>query len=176
MKKYILLLIPLLFLMAQCHKTPTPTPDPEPDLPPATQEGKGTIGCYINGKPWVPKSYIAIGSPKYLEVVFDKFDNNYFGLTAIIDGSLNQSLKIEAYNTRLGMNIAQKIGPYQFLNFDFGNCATFIIDSTNTSNNYINITKLDTVKNIVSGTFGFRAINKCRDTVKITSGRFDTHF
>ena len=172
MKKYLIFLIPILFLMAQCHKTSTP--DPEPDLPPATQEGKGTIGCYINGKPWVPKSYIAIGSPKYLEAVFDKFDNNYFGLTAIIDVSLNQSLKIEAYNARLGLNIAQKIGPYQFLNFDFGNCATFIIDST--SNNYINITKLDTINNIVSGAFGFRAINKCKDTVKVTSGRFDVHF
>jgi len=35
------------------------------------------------------------------------------------------------------------------------------------------ITKLDTMKQIVSGTFYFNALNSTGDTVKITNGRFD---
>lgn len=27
----------------------------EPELPPETQEGKGTFGCKVNGKIWIPK-------------------------------------------------------------------------------------------------------------------------
>jgi hypothetical protein len=44
-----MLAAPPLAMMPACRKH-TETPDP---LPPATQEGKNTFGCYIDGKPWV---------------------------------------------------------------------------------------------------------------------------
>ena len=46
----------LLFIASSCHKTPDP--NPEPDLPTATQEGKGTIGCYFNGVPWLREYFL----------------------------------------------------------------------------------------------------------------------
>ena len=171
MKKYLIFLIPFLFLMAQCHKTPTP----EPDLPPATQEGKGTIGCYVNGKPWVPKPYIAIGVPHYLEVVFDETRNNYFGLSAIKDGTFTEYLTINVFNAKIGDNNIVTRNIESFYNSNKGNgCAEFYLDTTKIRT--MTITKLDKANKIISGAFELTAINKCKDTLIITKGRFDTTF
>ena len=173
MKKYLILLIPLLFLMAQCHKSPTP--DPEPDLPPATQEGKGTIGCYINGKPWVPKSYISIGGPKYMEVVYRESDSSFFALSANIDGSLNQTLYLRAYETKLGDNKLSKRSLHEYIDYHYpSNCEAFRMDTTKIRN--LKITKLDKTANIISGSFELTVANQCGDTLKFTQGRFDTQF
>jgi hypothetical protein len=45
-------------------------------------------------------------------------------------------------------------------------------------NNFMTILKLDTVNNIISGTFQFDAINENddTDTIKIREGRFDVKF
>jgi hypothetical protein len=47
-----------------------------------------------------------------------------------------------------------------------------------TPNNSLTILKLDTVNNIISGTFQFDAINEedDTDTIKIREGRFDVKF
>ena len=173
MKKYLIFLIPFLFLMAQCHKTPTP--DPEPDLPPATQEGKGTIGCYINGKPWVPKPYIAIGVPHYLEVVFDESRNNFFGLEANKDGSFAEQMNIYVQNASLGRNTIIRFNAESFYNSNNGNnCFRYYLDTIKPR--ILDITKLDKEKKIISGTFEFTAFNNCKDTINITKGRFDTYF
>ena len=67
MKKYILLLIPLLFLMAQCHKTPTPEPEP-----PTFQN---TFSCFVNGKFWQayqpPSGAIITSNPGKVWVIYD---------------------------------------------------------------------------------------------------------
>jgi hypothetical protein len=49
--KYLLLISTVIFLAASCNKDDTPPPEPE--LPPLTTEGLNTLGCYINGEPWV---------------------------------------------------------------------------------------------------------------------------
>jgi hypothetical protein len=46
--KHLLLTITLAVLLFSCCKKKTDT-DTTPTLPPATQEGKNTFGCYING-------------------------------------------------------------------------------------------------------------------------------
>lgn len=61
----------LIFMATACHKAP---PEPEPDLPPETQTGAGTIGCYINDKPWWPKWYFVVGGTPFLEAVFNPLD------------------------------------------------------------------------------------------------------
>jgi hypothetical protein len=40
----------------------------------------------------------------------------------------------------------------------------------------LTITHLDTINQVVSGTFQFKAVSKIGDTVKITNGRFDVHY
>ena len=44
------LLLSLLLMMGRCKQ------DPIDPLPPATQEGRSTIGCYIDGTKWLPYS------------------------------------------------------------------------------------------------------------------------
>jgi Family of unknown function (DUF6252) len=173
MKKYLILLVPLLFLMAQCHKTPTA--EPEPDLPPATQEGKGTIGCYINGKPWVPKPYIAIGISQFLEVVFDESKDNFFGLYGRKDGTLNERIAIFSFNTKLGDNTIAKNDSESFYNLTNSNgCVRYYLDTSKVRR--LTITKIDKVKKVISGTFEFTANNNCSDTLRFTDGRFDTKY
>ena len=50
MKKSLLLFL-IFALFFACNKDDEPTPEPE--LPPLTTEGLNTLGCYINGEPWV---------------------------------------------------------------------------------------------------------------------------
>jgi hypothetical protein len=40
----------------------------------------------------------------------------------------------------------------------------------------LTIIHLDTINQVVSGTFQFKAVSKIGDTVKITNGRFDVHY
>ena len=104
---------------------------PRKDPPPATQEGKGTIGCYINGKPWVPKPYIAIGVPHYLEVVFDESRNNFFGLEANKDGSFAEQMNIYVQNASLGRNTIIRFNAESFYNSNKGNnCFRYYLDTT----------------------------------------------
>ena len=178
MKKYLIFVFPLLLLLAYCHKPPEPEPNPEPDLPAATQEGKGTIGCYINGKPWVPKPYIAIAIPQFMEVVFDENRNSFFGMQVQKDGSLQESLSVFAYGAKIGNNlIVPHNGAAFFDSSDKNKCkgSNYFLDTT--TNRLLIITKLDTEKRIISGTFEFTAISdKCKDTLKFTKGRFDANF
>jgi hypothetical protein len=163
-----------LFLMAtSCHKTPDP--NPEPDLPPETQTGAGTIGCYINGKPWWPKPYVSIGIPQFLEVVFDESRDNFFGLNARKDASFSEHLNIYVVNASLGSNIMVSRNSDSFYNSkNKNNCELSYLDTTKTR--ILVITKLDKINRIISGFFEFTAVNNCKDTLRFTQGRFDSKF
>lgn len=178
MKKILFLLSFCCFLMAQCHKTATP--DPEPDLPPATQEGKAIIGCYINGKPWWPKPYLTV-SQKFLQVCYGCGGPQSFGLSGLIPNGKNSgSLTVYVpFNAKKGDNeIYYDKGPssYVFVAYDSSfvkYCSDgFRLDTTKTRR--LTITKLDTIGiGILSGTFEFTAFNTCGDTLRFTQGRFD---
>ena len=159
----------LLLMAVACHKTPEPEPNPEPDLPSITQTGAGPIGCYINGKPWVPKPYIYIIGPKYFSVSYRLWDNGSFYLAAYRDRS---SIKLHFYNAKLGDNMLTLDNINEYVDFDYPNgCVIFQVDTMSVRN--LVLTKLDTSKHIFSGTFEFTACNKCGDTLRFTKGRFD---
>ena len=168
----------LVLMASSCHKTPTPEPNPEPDLPIATQEGKGTIGCYINGKPWVPKPYLCVACESYLKVTYDVNRNNFFALSSnnYIKDSIDQLLRFYVYNSVLGIN--------KIIYFPEGILRGYIGDITKTKAYYLDTTqlnivklnKIDIEKNIISGEFQFTAISDKKDTIKVTSGRFDTKY
>ena len=50
--KTLMYCLPILLLFSGCKKE-----TPEETLPPATQEGKNTAGCLINGQAFIAKSY-----------------------------------------------------------------------------------------------------------------------
>ncbi len=167
-----------LFLMASsCRKAP----ELEPDLPPETQTGAGTIGCYINGKPWWPQPYLSIGTNPYLEVNYGGTNPGlfYLGSKFKAEGISSSYLEIfvkpwakkgdnEIWYTSSSGNIFVSYDTVAYKN----PCGGFRLDTLKTRR--LTITKLDTIGvGIISGTFEFTAFNTCGDTLRFTKGRFD---
>jgi Family of unknown function (DUF6252) len=139
--------------------------NPDPDLPLATQEGKGTIGCYINGKPWVPKPYLCVVCIPYFRV--DRMlREDSMTFSAAKSG---QYMEFEWKSVRLG--------EYQILNssvfLDANAGKSYDLDKNRS--NKITLMKIDSVNGIIAGTFEFTAIDKkSKDTIVVTKGRFDS--
>lgn len=175
MKKVAYFIMLVLFpLLMQCQKN---DPDPIDQLPPITQEGKNTFGCLLNGKAWTPKgnngtsNYRVSYDPTYAGGSFDLRTYRYPDKS---DAQLY--LNIFAFNL-------SSIGVYSFDNKKlYGttyidgktNCRYASRDSLSTyTSGYLNITRLDLQKGIISGTFEFTLAEPGCDTIKVTEGRFD---
>jgi hypothetical protein len=167
-----------LFLMASsCRKAP----EPEPDLPPETQTGAGTIGCYINGKPWWPKPFFRTWSSPYLEVTYGGANPGLIYLDAFIPNGTNSSslnLLVKPWAKKGNNEIWYDPSPGGniFLSFDTTafarGCGQFRLDTLKTRR--LTITKLDTIGiGIISGTFEFTAKDQCGNVLNFTQGRFD---
>ncbi|MGN6438873.1 MAG: hypothetical protein ACTHMM_20180 [Agriterribacter sp.] len=64
---------------SQCRKNKT-DPNTPNGLPPATQEGKNTLGFLLNGQPWTPKGFNGTAN---LSIDFDEgFNNGIVGVAA----------------------------------------------------------------------------------------------
>ncbi len=127
-------------------------------LPAATQEGKNTCGFLLNGAVWLPK-----GDNGYPNLNF-YYDENYRGGTLGISGYRYETNRRSTF--AFGGNNITKTGIYK-LNLSIEHLAQFSIDDNSgyciyewydtipNHNAYLNITKLDKQKRIVSGTFEF---------------------
>jgi len=185
--KYLLLISTVIFLAASCNKDDTPPPEPE--LPPLTTEGLNTLGCYINGEPWVAEipPLSEITGLRHLEAFFHPVlvnppRENYLGMRAKRrnkDGSLSQTLIIELLNVQdEGIyNLTYSDKTYRDLSY---NCSTQFFKLDTTTLHEVNLLKFDSVEifgsryKIAAGTFEFTAINhECKDTLRFTDGRFD---
>ena len=188
MKKYLLIFISFFVVLLSCKKDGIDL-HKYVGLPDATQSGEDIFGCLANGKPWVAGSdYLTItpkvgGSydepqfltnwiPYYLRISAknlkkDKVSDNviidqniYFDFSPIIKKGIYQSfadfdnIKVELWNTGKTTSI-----------YEIDSLAPF----------YLEITKLDTVNNFVSGIFDFKVkrISDEKDTIRLSHGRFD---
>ena len=170
----------LVLMASSCRKAP---PEPEPDLPPETQTGEGTIGCYINGKPWWPKPYLTIGTSPYLEVTYGGANPGLFYLDASIPvskgvGAASLTIIVQPWAKKGDNEIWYDSSPGGniFLSFDTTafarGCGQFRLDTLKTRR--LTITKLDTVGiGVISGTFEFTAKDQCGNILNFTKGRFD---
>lgn len=175
MKILHLILILTLALNTSCNKEDDEPQNPVDQLPPATQTGKQTFGCLINGKVFLPDNF-GSGRPN----AFYQF----------VDGAY--TLGIHASNKRgeellsvgLGALDIQLIKESQYmLNSEIsGNFygiyllgGGLSLDTTTTNNNpgTLTITNFDTEKFIISGTFEFTVFDNEGNEIKITDGRFD---
>jgi hypothetical protein len=185
----------LLALLAGCKKEDTtPKPDPLPyplsELPPATQEGKGTFGCVINGEPWVAYA------PWHL---FGKlratYDEEHYGLDYNRRLTLSALRVISSYDwnkdsiySSIGFNINPIIGEghYDIRNLQVHKLSHIVYEPGPTKRYeldtlapfHIYITKLDTVKKIVSGSFemDLRRTIDTSEVLRIRYGRFDAWY
>ncbi len=165
----------LLVVNIQCRKSSS-----QPNiLPPVTQEGMNTFGCKVNGVVWVPyfQCTILTGGCKELgfRVYYQDTTNKlpiYFTLDVqrLISDTLFTSFGMYTDGQQINNtgNVIDSVlviytrGTTQYSNL-----------LPNLKTGAFNITKLDTVNNIVSGTFSFALHDISGDSVVVTDGRFD---
>jgi hypothetical protein len=185
MKKLPLFLTSLLCLtifLSSCKKHVVQPVNQLSLLPPATQTGANTFGCLVNGQAFVPGgsifsapfiqcNYIFTGGGYNLTVAATNKENTnlYKGVIVatdslqVVEGQTFTFNKFKSGNADASYTLYPDIGIIQY-------------ETTNKVSGSLWITKLDTIHQIVSGTFNFNAINSALDTVKITDGRFDMHY
>jgi hypothetical protein len=149
--------------------------DPKPlteleKLPAATQVGKNTFGCLVNGKAWVPKSssdfqavsqgFLQIGATLNLEA--GQFQ--IIGITANFPLADNEKFDLAS----------TKESTADFSVFSNNKLCEYKPSDTFWGNLLIN--KIDFQRYIISGTFEFSTVTSGCDTMKITNGRFDQRY
>jgi len=164
MKKVLLC---LLVLLASCKK------DESSPLPKATQEGKNTFGCLLDGQVFLPTSSHNIFQPiRPLRGLF-----------------LRREIGIQAYGEQgqmyLALRDAFRPGTYTLGETATGNYASLnrsmgMFYTSSTRGGSLTLTRIDTVARVVAGTFEFSALDYYRGgtggTITVTSGRFDVTF
>jgi hypothetical protein len=147
----------------------------ESSLPPETQEGKNTFGCYVDGDIFLA-------------------DESFFGLVHPVAASYKNStgyLTIEGINGHSGTSPVAGIVTIRMLNvFDQGDFSLIYEPRDDgrgmgghywgnknglflAENGILTITKLDTINRIVSGRFYFTGRDSTEKVTEITKGRFD---
>ncbi|MBL7829253.1 MAG: hypothetical protein JNJ57_21640 [Saprospiraceae bacterium] len=183
MKRHILLLIITLYglLVFSCRKPETPI-DP---LPPATQEGANTFGCYINGEPWVAEiaPYVLDPSVHKLEFIYDEpntglLDRYYFqmGASRVNDTTYDFIILSFMPINNIGEIDISNLSVFgSGLHLDYLTPKGYEVDVM--LHHEFKLTRLDMVNNICSGLFSFTALSNSRqDTIHITDGRFDVKY
>jgi len=136
-------------------------------LPAETHEGKNNIGCYVNGNLWAAYNNKSPFMSPDIWAALTKDDNNIELLIGAERRALGTSLGFSILNPKENETLTiNKIGFHLIEN---GACSGVYENCGS-----IFITKLDTIKNIVSGRFSFTL--KCKDSisvVNVTDGRFD---
>ncbi|MBN8682020.1 MAG: hypothetical protein J0L99_05190 [Chitinophagales bacterium] len=172
---FILLLAALSF--SACEKEKTPPTELE-KLPAATQEGKNTFGCLVDGKAWTPKwgGLINPGITPYYNNVLGRFT---------IDAAhySNQKLSSGVWITGDSIwgpgvyNLVHPLLSYIHIDSACGSSGPQSHEYHDNINGTIQITRLDVSTGIISGTFEFDAVSEtCQDTVHISDGRFDIKY
>lgn len=151
-------------------------------LPPATQEGKNTFGCLVNGEAFTPKGS-NLGGP--ILSSFYQFINRpsgtgfYFNISAsnkqseLIKGiSLNAENTIIAEGNKYILKGDKVFSSFSILKLD----KTDKFSTTDLFRGELYISKFDESKQIVSGTFWFDALNEKGEKVEVREGRFDVKY
>lgn len=176
----LLLLLPLLALRC-ADKRNDPKPTPPETLPPATQEGKDTFGCLVNGKVWlpaVPFTYPLFAAPAKKTTLW--VGNGYFFLWARRQNDKeSSSIKFDfchgdfhGVGTYILSSPPQTCGSTSFDNYVAN--ATYYVDPL--PDNVLTINVYDTTRRIIAGRFQFTGVAAPGDTVRVADGRFDLKF
>ena len=176
--KFLILGSLVIFFMISCKENEEDKPD-KFAMPPLTSIGANTMGCYINGSPFVADikydSYMGGGrmSP------FIAYYEHKIIYTDFLDNDMDNSdiSLVFFFNDTIGMyNIPgyTDYGVTEFTDFSYLGGKTFkvIMDEPH----WVKISGYEENK-FISGTFRFTGVNKdAGDTIRITNGRFDIAF
>ena len=161
-----------------------------PGLPDATRTGANTAGCLLNGKAWVAdKDYFWSTRAIYAQYG----DNHSIGKDRRLILNLDRELSYDGseleINERISITIKpliktglQLISNFETAEFKFyainKGQGTKIYELDNRVVPYLNISRLDTLNKVVSGTFDFRLkrAKDSNDTIRLSKGRFDAFY
>jgi hypothetical protein len=157
-------------------------------FPAATQSGKNTFGCYIDGVPFIPYSTLygnvipVTASYYYDSSAVNQTPAGFFSVEGI-DVLAPQKMNGGIFIQRVGLFAPGQYrisapspcaDPYQCDGGGYENSPTddfYSIDSGT-----LNITRLDTLNKIISGTFNFSVRDSAGNTRQITGGVFDVKY
>ncbi len=175
MKKILTAALSILLLTTACKKEVT-------ELPPSTQTGANTFGAKVNGQIWGPQGFGPIPANDILEarlmpnkdIIINarnfasspnefEFEIYLKNVTAPGAYQLNQTVPYPTSAANYGYYVKRNLTPKN----------EWITSATNTG--VVNITRIDSVAMIVSGTFQFNALNLYNnpEPLTVTEGRFD---
>jgi hypothetical protein len=168
-------LLLLLVTNPQCKKS-SPPPNV---LPPMTQEGKNTFGCKVNGEVWTPYFECTVLTGSCKELGFGVYHNAsmtklpvYFTLSVRRVTRDTLFTSFDMYTDGEQINNTGNVIDSVFVIYTKGT-TQFSNLLPNHKSGTFNVTKLDTVGNILSGTFSFTLHDISGDSVIVTDGRFD---
>ena len=169
-----LFLIGFFFCFAKCNKEDLDFST----LPPATQEGRNTLGFMLNGKAWAPKGFRVTGN---LSIDYDPgYNQGIFNIVAYdFSTPISQQFTIGIRDSLNFINapISFHLNQSSLYVVSFSkSCNYFSTLQGIGSNGNLTITKLDRANHIISGTFSATLYKTGCDTIKITEGRFDMKF
>jgi hypothetical protein len=162
----LLLLISILFVCSKCKKDDIIPTDNPYGLPNATQTGVNTFACRVNAQNWVsePGIYKTGGS----------FNTDTLGCFGTVNGNIIR-LFIGGNTVQAGQYVLG-VASNRYIRYStFATCTGNlpVILLRDAVSGTVTITKIDTVKKIIAGTFNCRIpIPNC-DTLNVTDGRFD---
>ena len=187
MKKITLFLLLMPLLAMQCEKNKNDCPDGDracelAKLPPLTTEGKGTFGCLVNGKAWLPKGSDAVSElisiyydeeqGYYLDAAYNKDDD---ASTTLAFNIVQFSLKQKKYDLFTYVKDSTSRGVYTYC-WDNRGCNEVKYYTDVNHSGVLNIQFIDSTQQIISGTFDFTAKAENGEIVYVTDGRFDMWF
>jgi len=156
-----------------------------PTLPLATQTGANTMGAYINGKLWLAQPCLQCingGSglrPSY-STTYSTF--NLLG-ECENPNALNAEILLNIENLKTVGTYTlsdQYTGNESYGGVDAGSISPYGYQTNQVSLGTVTITRLDTVKHIVSGVFSMKAqIDTSKNSgpvITVTDGRFDVTY
>ncbi|HMX38803.1 MAG TPA: hypothetical protein PKD78_00695 [Saprospiraceae bacterium] len=184
-------------LLPACHKDDGPyvvPPDltPKPDtLPALTTIGANTFGCKVNGKVWVVKA----GDPVPFDPSFQLFASsitekngqggyitvNEFGVG--VDQTMSFGLPCRKDTLHTHGKVYTDSKRFGIWLSDNTSHKRYYPDTGIIKDNRLEITHLDTVNNVISGTFSFQLfegnnykITNRNNSIIVTDGRFDIRY
>ncbi len=137
-------------------------------LPAATQSGRYTFGCLVNGKAWVPRTTTDMGAfyqGGLLQIsakAYNKPGEQNMALVLYNPPEEDTSYDLTKYSDQVAEYISRGI--------DVKRC---VYEKDSTLSGSLTITHFDAQNYIVSGKFEFTTVADGCDTVRVTDGRFD---
>ena len=172
----------VLFVLASCFTLTGMQCEKEQVLPAATQTGKNTFGCKINGEIFVPKKGWNPGLPLSQKATYYyNFGTNSYDVLIGASHTANYPHRFLLISTK-DMHLDEKtydIGEENtpntfYAHYSFTDSPTYATSAQ--AKGQINITHFDEINKIISGTFWFDALEPNGAKVEIREGRFDLKF